>query len=177
MHARAHVCVCLGWLCASLDKAQVKAPWQGRLPRGRQFGGHAGWGCHQEVRSRTGRQEQEVVTTTQGRRRPRARAWTPKALMLLRPWEYTWRQQVTPRHLNQFTLPSRPGGSQRGPASRPRASAWGAPWPGSPSPHAPLLRGCPDGRWQQAPGPLSPHSLSLSSHMESPMNTREFPVS
>ena len=61
MHARAHVCVCLGWLCASLDKAQVKAPWQGRLPRGRQFGGHVGWGCHQEVRSRTGRQEQDTT--------------------------------------------------------------------------------------------------------------------
>lgn len=105
-----------------------------------------------------------MVTPTQGRRRPHACAWTQKALMLLRPWEYTWRQQVTPRPLNQFTLPSRPGGRQRGPTSRPKSSAQVLPGPEL-SPHMAPLSGAAQMARGGSPRPtVSSLSLPLFPH-------------
>ena len=84
------VCVGVGWLCASLDKTQVKALRQGWLPHGRPFGGHAAWGCHWEMRSSTegqGSGNRRWSPTPRGSTDPVPMPWTQKALMLLRPWE------------------------------------------------------------------------------------------
>lgn len=169
------VCVCAGWLCASLDKLKSRLRGRANCSRGRlQFGGHAGWGCHGgeglDSQGQGGR-NREVVTATEGGARPRARAWTQKALMLLRPWECAWRQQVTAALASSLF-----------PAAQVAASEDPPPGPGARVPQAwnslptwPLSRGLP--RWLacgSAPGPLSPHSLS-SSHMESPVNIENFP--